>query len=164
MLEENTGKLKEELAGARSRQEELSGQFQTLRGRLPFPDQDGARQKITAAKHAIEQLSREILQQKRTYHVHEGRFASLKSGLVHFGFEHFARTTKPFYVTDACSGCGLCAAHCPANTISMLQQKPVWAQRCFQCLRCINECPQAAIQYTKATERRGRYTFPHEKP
>ena len=127
-------------------------------------DEETARQKITAAKHAIEQLSREILQQKRTYHVHEGRFASLKSGLVHFGFEHFARTTKPFYVTDACSGCGLCAAHCPANTISMLQQKPVWAQRCFQCLRCINECPQAAIQYTKATERRGRYTFPHEKP
>ena len=112
----------------------------------------------------VEQLSREILQQKRTYHVHEGRFASLKSGLVHFGFEHFARSTKPFYVTDACSGCGLCAAHCPANTISMAQKKPVWAQRCFQCLRCINECPQAAIQYTKATERRGRYTFPHEKP
>ncbi|HJC72567.1 MAG TPA: EFR1 family ferrodoxin [Candidatus Ruthenibacterium merdavium] len=127
-------------------------------------DEETARQKITAAKHAIEQLSREILQQKRTYHVHEGRFASLKSGLVHFGFEHFARSTKPFYVTDACNGCGLCAAHCPANTISMAQKKPVWAQRCFQCLRCINECPQAAIQYTKATERRSRYTFPHEKP
>ena len=66
MLEENTGKLKEELAGARSRQEELSGQLQTLRGRLPFPDQDGARQKITALQEELQALAATLEQAEKT--------------------------------------------------------------------------------------------------
>ena len=66
MLEENTGKLKEELAGARSRQEELSGQLQTLRGRLPFPDQDGARQKITALQEDLQALAAALEQAEQT--------------------------------------------------------------------------------------------------
>ena len=37
--------------------------------------------------------------------------------------------------------------------------KPVWAAQCYQCLRCINECPQQAIQYGKATAGRHRYTI-----
>lgn len=65
MLEENTGKLKEELAGARSRQEELSRQLQTLRGRLPFPDQDGARQKITALQEELQALAATLEQAKK---------------------------------------------------------------------------------------------------
>lgn len=66
MLEENTGKLKEELAGAHSRQEELSGQLQTLRGRLPFPDQDGARQKITALQEKLQALAAALEQAEKT--------------------------------------------------------------------------------------------------
>ena len=65
MLEENTGKLKEELAGAHSRQEELSGQLQTLRGRLPFPDQDGARQKITALQEELQALAATLEKAKK---------------------------------------------------------------------------------------------------
>lgn len=53
---------------------------------------------------------------------------------------------------------GDCAQHCPA-AIAMTGGKPVWGQRCYQCLRCINECPQRAIQYSKATASRGRYTI-----
>ena len=47
-LEDAAGKRKEELAGARSRQEELTVQLQGLRDRLPFPEQDGAKQRIAA--------------------------------------------------------------------------------------------------------------------
>ena len=66
ILEENTGKRKEELAGARSRQEELSGQLRTLRGRLPFPDQDGARQKITALQEELQALAATLEQAEKT--------------------------------------------------------------------------------------------------
>lgn len=66
VLEETAGKLKEELAGARSRQEELSGQLQTLRGRLPFPDQDGTRQKITALQEELQALAAALEQAEKT--------------------------------------------------------------------------------------------------
>ena len=93
------------------------------------------------------------------YRVHEGSAAGLKSGLVNFGFNKFARSTKSFYVTDACTGCGLCAKNCPTHTITMENNRPVWGSQCYQCLKCINRCPAAAIQYGKATEIRGRYTI-----
>ena len=79
--------------------------------------------------------------------------------LVNFGFNKFARSTKSFYTTDACTGCGLCAKNCPACTITMENNRPVWGEQCYQCLKCINCCPAAAIQYGKATESRGRYTI-----
>ena len=64
-----------------------------------------------------------------------------------------------FYVTDACIGCGLCAANCPAHAITLRDGKPVWAAQCCQCLRGSNQCPQQAIQYGKETETRHRYTI-----
>ena len=65
-LEDTAGKQKEELAGARSRQEELAGQIQTLRNRLPFPDQDGAQQKITALQEELQALAAALEQARKT--------------------------------------------------------------------------------------------------
>ena len=101
----------------------------------------------------------ELRKNKPVSRVHEGALAGLKSGLANFGFNRFARSTKSFYATDACNGCGLCAQNCPAHTITLTNGKPVWAAQCYQCLRCLNECPQTAIQYGKATETRGRYSL-----
>lgn len=122
-------------------------------------DDQTVRQKLDAARKAIETLSGEICRREKVYRVEEGSLAALKSGVVNFGFNRFARSTKPFYTTDACNGCGLCAKHCPASTIRLADGKPTWGDVCYQCLRCINECPQTAIQYGKATEARGRYTI-----
>lgn len=122
-------------------------------------DQRTARRKIAAAREEIQRLAREVTQRKPVYRVTEGSLAGLKSGVVNFGFNRFARSTKPFYTTDSCNGCGLCAKNCPAATITLVDGRPVWATRCYQCLRCINECPQRAIQYGKGTGNRGRYTM-----
>lgn len=122
-------------------------------------DEQTARQKIDAAYIEIQKLSREIMQRKSVYRVTEGPHPGLKSGMVNWGFNKFARSTKAFYATNACNGCGLCAKNCPAATITLVNGKPTWGKQCYQCLRCINECPQRAIQYGKATETRGRYTI-----
>ena len=56
-LEASAAGLREELAAARSRREELAGQLQTERERLPFPDQDGAEQKIAALRGELQTLA-----------------------------------------------------------------------------------------------------------
>lgn len=120
-------------------------------------DETTAKKKIETARASIERMAQEIRECKPVYQVEEGAMAGLKSSLVNFGFNRFARSTKSFYATDACNGCGLCEKNCPAFTITMNAGKPSWGERCYQCLRCINECPQRAIQYGKGTENRGRY-------
>ncbi len=115
------------------------------------------RQKIQEASFRLQTIAREIEEHHHHYQVHEGSMKWFKSKLIHFGFIHFACSVKPFYTTDACNGCGLCAQHCPAKAIVLVNQKPVWHDPCFQCLRCLHHCPQAAIQYGKNTEKKGRY-------
>lgn len=116
--------------------------------------------KIENAKKEIEKISIEIMQRKKIYHVNEGKYPKLKSTIVNTGFNKFARTTKPFYVDkDKCNGCGLCSKSCPASTITLVDGNPIWNTKCYQCLRCINYCPQKAIQYGKETEKRGRYNI-----
>lgn len=123
-------------------------------------DEEGEiRQKIAAARAELERISGEIRRQEQVYRVHEGAMAGLRSGLVNFGFNRFARSAKPFFSGDSCNGCGLCAANCPTHAITLREGKPVWAAQCYQCMRCINECPQQAIQYGKATAGRRRYTI-----
>ena len=115
--------------------------------------------KLTAARSELERISGEIRRQNWVYRVHEGGLAGVKSHLVNFGFNRFARSTKPFFAEDSCNGCGLCMRSCPAHAITLQDGKPVWAVQCYQCLRCINHCPQQAIQYGKSTAGRRRYTI-----
>lgn len=122
-------------------------------------DADEILKKIAAAREDLGRISGEIRRQEKVYRVHEGAMAGLKSGLVNYGFNRFARSAKPFFAGDSCNGCGLCAANCPAHAITLRESKPVWATQCYQCQRCINECPKQAIQYGKATAARRRYTI-----
>ena len=122
-------------------------------------DEGKIRQKITAARVELERISGEIRRQEKVYRVHEGGLAGVKSHLANFGFNKFARSAKLFLAENICNGCGQCARNCPAHAITFQDRKPVWAAQCYQCLRCINECPQQAIQYGKSTAGRRRYTI-----
>ena len=53
-LERNAVQIREELAGARSRQEEMAGQIKVQRNRLSFPDEAQIQQKITALREERE--------------------------------------------------------------------------------------------------------------
>lgn len=124
------------------------------------PDDDRTiQQKLASAREEIERISGEILKKEPVCRVHAGAKPWLKSTLVNLAFNRFARTTKAFRTTDACSSCGLCARRCPASAISMVNGRPHWEKQCFQCLRCINECPETAIEYGTGTEKRKRYTI-----
>lgn len=116
--------------------------------------------KIELASKEMEKISNEIIQNKKVYRVNEGTMPRVKSILVNNMFNKFGRTTAPFYVDkEKCTKCGLCAKMCPASTIKLIDGNPVWNTKCYQCLRCINNCPQVAIQYGKNTKKRGRYNI-----
>lgn len=72
--------------------------------------------------------------------------------------------TKPFRVTDACIGCGMCEKQCPTNAIELQSGRPVWVKKlCVHCMACINRCPKRAIEYGKTTESKPRYVCPPYK-
>lgn len=53
---------------------------------------------------------------------------------------------RAFTVSAAYNGCGICARVCPVDNIEMADGRPVWQNRCENCLACVNWCPREAIQ------------------
>jgi len=58
---------------------------------------------------------------------------------------------KIYIADDRCTSCGWCERACPAGTIRMRggaghRRLPHWGWQCEACQRCINGCPEQAIQ------------------
>ncbi|GHV46241.1 iron-sulfur protein [Clostridia bacterium] len=64
-----------------------------------------------------------------------------------------------YTVSNDCTSCGLCAGICPVRNITV-NAKPVFGDKCEQCMACIQFCPQKAINYKGKTEKRKRYHHP----
>lgn len=54
---------------------------------------------------------------------------------------------KRFKTTKTCTACGVCVKNCPADAITMDDNKnrPKWNSACEQCVRCMNLCPTRSI-------------------
>ncbi|MBI9051669.1 MAG: EFR1 family ferrodoxin [Anaerolineaceae bacterium] len=50
-----------------------------------------------------------------------------------------------FQVSEACTGCAMCAKVCPAQNIEMVHGKPQWQHHCENCTACFHWCPTHAI-------------------
>ena len=119
------------------------------------------KEKKQKAEEKAEKICEHIKKESQLFDVHTGSKALLKSNLAWWGFNTFARKTKPFTVdTGACTGCGRCQIICPAKAISLNEKHPTWTKpECFQCLGCINRCPVCAIEYGNRTKGKVRYYF-----
>jgi ferredoxin len=50
-----------------------------------------------------------------------------------------------FAADEKCTGCGTCARVCAVGNIEIVHARPVWQNRCENCLACYNWCPTNAI-------------------
>ena len=64
-----------------------------------------------------------------------------------FTFGGAEKRRKGFYITDACTDCGACAAVCPQDCICQESIPFVIEQNhCLHCGNCLSECPAGAVK------------------
>ena len=93
------------------------------------------------------------------YDVSEGSLPRLRSAIFPV-FKKWGVNTAWWHVSDACIGCGKCAAICPAHNITMKDSRPQWGKDCFSCCACYHCCPTHAIFYSSFTKDKSQYLCP----
>jgi len=66
---------------------------------------------------------------------------------------------RTFKTYDTCNGCQICVKVCPAQSIKITDNRPVWRSTCEQCMRCVNLCPQEAISQTMGGDTRVKHRY-----
>lgn len=112
---------------------------------------------VTVARRPLQKGAR-LIKKGECFEKQKVSFADkFKSGPLNPIFYKMIIKAKPFYVTDACIGCGKCARACVLKNISMKDGKPVWGKDCTHCMACICGCPTEAIEYGKKSQGKPRY-------
>ena len=62
-----------------------------------------------------------------------------------FSFGGAEPEKKGFLITDACIGCGTCAANCPQQAIDEGLPYVIRQRNCLHCGLCFENCPAQAI-------------------
>lgn len=127
---------------------------------FPVPKEHTAKKIVAAALPVIDGYAENILRGECFGKTDKKPFSALKSGIVNDAFYAFVVKDKSFIVSDACIGCGKCASVCITHNITISDGKPVWGGNCIHCMRCICDCPKAAVEYGKVSEGKPRYHCP----
>ena len=117
-----------------------------------------ANEKIAKAKEKLPTVIDLIKSHADYSDMIKGAFPRFKSNVIGSGFYKWA-SDEPFFSTDACISCGMCAKVCPMQNITLENGRPVWHGNCNTCDACYHYCPKNAIQYGKQTKGKGQYFF-----
>lgn len=124
---------------------------------FPVPDDDEAKSIVRKALPVIDGYAALIMEGKALPTKRTGVIDSIKSGVINDLFYKFAVKADSFRTTESCIGCGKCAEECLTHNITLTDGKPVWGDSCIHCMKCICDCPAAAIEYGTASVGKPRY-------
>lgn len=137
----------------------MPGNYTPLYGAKP----EEAQQKIFRKEEArVKEIARLVREGKKSVFEQSPLLPNflLHKLLYKGGTRQIPLAGKNFWVTDACTQCGLCARVCPVANIQMRRGRPAWLDHCQHCMACLQWCPVEAIQYKKSTLGRKRYHHP----
>ena len=124
------------------------------------PQADEARQIVARAEPDIDRTIAAIAAGQPFPPPRNNLYDRFMSGPVNPLFYSLFVKDRAFTVSDACTGCGLCACLCPTNNITLQSGRPIWGGHCTHCMACICHCPAAAIEYGRKSLGKPRYRFP----
>ncbi len=117
--------------------------------------------KLSEAEVTLKHINGIIKDRKvDVYETAKGAVPGLLTSMINPMFNKKATSPKKFYTNDKCIACGLCSLVCNTQTIKVLS-KPTWGTECAQCMACLHLCPTEAIQFSKGSEKKGRYKNPN---
>ena len=115
---------------------------------------DNGRKKLENIISSIKARKTDILEK-------DGAFKNLILGAINKTFRsQMKKADKKFTTDEKCNGCGICSKICPAENITVENGRPVWHQRCEQCLACMHWCPETSINSGAGTKGKKRYHHP----
>lgn len=109
------------------------------------PDNTTLDKIIANTKSTIQSDIQTSLQEKNAVSINISDLLILPVGLL-FLFIGRHILGKCFVATDKCNECRICEKSCPNKVIIWRNNRPYWKWNCLQCCRCINICPQNAIE------------------
>ena len=124
------------------------------------PQAEEARQIVARAEPDIDRTIAAIAAGQPFPPPRNNLYDRFMSGPVNPLFYSLFVKDRAFTVSDACTGCGLCACLCPTNNITLQSGRPIWGGHCTHCMACICHCPAAAIEYGRKSLGKPRYRFP----
>lgn len=139
-----------------------SFELRTIDTFLPFfqiPDGDARQKAIDDSCIQADMICRQIADRSIGEYERKTSFQAAQSIALGVMYK-LMRHTAYLHVSDACTGCGTCANHCPLHAIEIdpETQKPKWIlDKCMMCLRCVHHCPKSAIDYSGFTKGKLRY-------
>jgi flavodoxin/NAD-dependent dihydropyrimidine dehydrogenase PreA subunit len=123
------------------------------------PQAEEARQIVARAEPDIDRAIAAVRAGTAFPPTRDNLYDRFMSGPVNPIFYSCFVKAEAFTISDACVGCGQCAARCPTNNIALQNGRPVWGGSCTHCMACICYCPAAAIEYGKKSLGKPRYHF-----
>lgn len=115
---------------------------------------------IGRAEPIIDSISEYISREENIPKKPVGMMDKWKSSMINAVYYPMLVHAKKFEVSDACTGCGKCVRTCVLNNIRLVDNKPVWNEKCTHCMACICGCPVQAIEYGRASREKPRYQCP----
>lgn len=122
------------------------------------------RARLAAAPQTVEDIARRISGREANYtSAGEKAGPGFVENSYFYGNHSLKRLTlmKNFVVTDACTGCGVCAGICPTQNIAIKDGRAVHGDQCAACYACLHWCPQhATLVSVPSLRHRPQYRHP----